>query len=263
MAATCSKIGSSPEDTAHTTTTHTTAVKLIGQNQLVSSNGLIATLPGQQQQYQTFSALPVQIASALDGNTQSSPVKTANIVTNVNGQQVFQQAQVVANTAGQNLQVLPQLQLDSDGNIVAVTHVPTAAAATNQPANQQIIQTAPAVSGANIVSLGGLTALQQGGQIIQNGQILQLAGMPSGSQGVALQLAPSGMVTMASSGDQTNTTQVYSIVPASSAGQSFQMVQAQPQQQQTTSATGGNDSGELNVMKCYTISQFGIKAIVR
>ncbi|XP_072034157.1 uncharacterized protein [Amphiura filiformis] len=236
LAATCSKIGSSPEDTAHTTTTHTTAVQLVGQNQLVAANGIaangiIAALPGQQQQYQTISALPVQIATALDGNIQYSPVQAANIVTNVNGQQVFQPAQVVAN-AGLNLQynVLPQFQLDADGNIVAATQIPASASQTNQ---QQFIQAAaaPVISTGNVVNFGGL-ALQPGGQLVQqNGQVVQLAG--NGSQAYAVQLAPTAVVSMANSGgDQTTPTQVYSIVPSTQA-QPIQMVQ-QP--------TSGNDS---------------------
>ena len=240
LAATCSKIGSTPEETAGTTTTHTTAVKLVGQNQLVAANGqIIATLPGQQQ-YQSVSALPVQIATALDGNTtQYTPVQTANIVTNVNGQQVLQPAQVVTN--GLNLQqynVLPQLQLDADGNIVA-TQIPATqipASQQNQQQAQQIIQAAPVISSGNVVNLGGL-AFQPGGQLIQqNGQIVQLAGS-AGSQAVTFQLAPTAVVSMAgNSGDQTNPTQVYSLVPTA---QPIQMVQ-QPAQQQ---ATSGNDSG--------------------
>ena len=238
LAATCSKIGSTPEETAGTTTTHTTAVKLVGQNQLVAANGqIIATLPGQQQQYQSVSALPVQIATALDGNaTQYTPVQTANIVTNVNGQQVLQPAQVVTN--GLNLQqynVLPQLQLDADGNIVA-TQIP--ASQQNQQ-QQQIIQAAPVISSGNVVNLGGL-ALQPGGQLIQqNGQIVQLAG-GAGSQAVTFQLAPTAVVSMAgNSGDQTNPTQVYSLVPTA---QPIQMVQ-QPQPAQQQQVTSGNDSG--------------------
>ncbi len=225
LAATCSKIGSSPEDTANTTTTHTTAVKLVGQNQLVAANGIIAALPGQQQ-YQTVSALPVQIATALDGNAQYTPVQAANIVTNVNGQQVFQPAQVVTNAG---LNVIPQFQLDAEGNIVQI------------PAGQQIIQAAPVISTGNVVNIGGL-ALQPGGQIVQqNGQVVQLAGGGNGSQPVTLQLAPTAVVSVANSGgDQTTPTQVYSIVPAT---QQIQMVQ-QAQPQQVQQPTSGNDSGK-------------------
>ncbi|XP_071792123.1 uncharacterized protein [Asterias amurensis] len=264
LAATCSKIGSPPEEAVNTATT--TAVRFVGQNQgfqaadtqigFVGANGVLTAIPHvsaqqqqQQTQFQTISAFPVQIAAAtpqlqqqqqqlIETNNTSKQSGTNNgtNILNWNPQlqqhhQIIQPSQLLtaaptnaANSGGASgntvqYNIIPQLQLDADGNIIATQ----LANAINQ--SPTIIR--PTAASNNFTGL----ALQNG-QIIQtqNSNIMQNIATPPrvASQPLTFQLAP-----VASSGGNMNDQQqqVYSIVAAAPMQQDFtNVVQIQPQQ---------------------------------
>ena len=248
LAATCSKIGSPPKEAVNTATT--TAVRFVGQNQgfqsaetqigFVGANGIITAFPAQPQtQFQTISAFPVQIAAPMlqqqqqqqqvieaNSSKQSTNATPANILNwNPQQQQIFQPAQFLTaasatsnanNAAAGNIQynIIPQLQIDADGNIVATQF----ANAINQ--SPTVIR--PANASNNLTSF-----------TLQNGQIIQTQTNPVVQNRVATQPLTFQLAPVASTGGNMNDQQqqVYSIVAAAPMQQDFNnTVQLQPQQ---------------------------------
>ncbi|XP_077997258.1 transcription factor Sp2-like isoform X3 [Glandiceps talaboti] len=218
LAATCSKIGQTPEETVNTSTT--TTVKLVGQNaavaqaEVVTTNqGLVTTAVQQTQPTVAPTAIQIQSPQTADGTLLKSITPAI----------ALQQPQIISATSGANTiqyNVIPQYQT------VDASAAASAASATMQVApdgtayytqlptgsNQTIIRTA-----ANVANLGNLTNLT-----VQN-----IGGVPHviASQPLTLAIAPSSVTTTA--GNMINS----GTVTVANQNQGTIVTQAQTQQQ--------------------------------
>ncbi|XP_054755968.2 transcription factor Sp4-like [Lytechinus pictus] len=255
LAATCSKIGT-PADGQAGAINQGQTVTVLGQNQgqAVQIPGGIINAANAQQIQQALGlppGFPIQLATVAQQGTSAggpmyievaggstnipassvtsagaTPTKTLNAanILNLNQQQgPATGGQQIVTNGNVQYSIVPQLQIDQDGNLIT-THVATPVSASQaQPQAAQTVVKQSQAATSRSTNVAGSNVAQIAMSGVQFGQIIQaVAPQPAptqqpfvlgpGSQTITLQLAPNTVMSNATSQDQTVVTPVYNII---------------------------------------------------